>query len=255
MPPPMNNERAVLVWITAGADHIIEKLARVSNPSAQDRDPGGLIRYMLRHQHWSPFEMASMAIEIHTTRDIGRQILRHVSFRFQEFSQRYADATSTLPRAHPRAARARSEKNRQSSVPNTLPQETMEWWHDAQLQVQSLAERIFKEASERGIANEVARTVLPEGLTMTRMFMVGNIRSWLHFCALRMHPDTQLETRQLATYCWDLLALQMPVTCLAFRDALREGLHLPDSIQEGVRITISSMDAGLLKIPAPPSSS
>ncbi len=236
------NESAELVWITPNADRIIHHLARVSNPNAKPDDtPRNLIAYMLKHKHWSPFEMASMCLEVNTTRDIGRQLLRHVSFRFQEFSQRYADATQ-LPMAIPRQARAQDAKNRQNSIEGVLPVEVCEWWINEQVRLQIETQRVYREALQKGIAKEVARVVLMEGLTSTKMYLVGNIRSWMHFCQLRMDPDTQLETRRLARMCWKHLATHMPHSCKGLMTAIYQGMALSKEEQTKIEYVLHGMD-------------
>ena len=207
--------KAALVWATPDADKLVAYMARVSNPAAQDKDDAGrLIGYLIRHRHWSPFEMASLCIEIETTRDVGRQLLRHRSFAFQEFSQRYA-ATDALPPAPLREARMQDPKNRQASGV-CEDKFLLEWWQDWQHQVQHHAQRAYAAALRNGIAKEVARAVLPEGLTTSRMYMAGTLRSWLHFCALRMGPETQLETREVAAACWAIVREACPVTAAAW---------------------------------------
>lgn len=238
------NENAKLVWVTPAADLMVEELARVSNPTATVRESSTLISYLLKHKHWSPFEMASMCLQIDTTRDIGRQLLRHVSFRFQEFSQRYADATK-LVQAFPRPARAQDTKNRQNSIEGVLSADVCEWWLSEQLRLQEDTTAVYKAALEKGIAKEVARVVLMEGLTTTRMFIAGNIRSWLHFCQLRMDMDTQLETRRLAGMCWEVLAKQMPKTCKGLIRAMDDGLVLQPQEEVKLMYVIKAMADGV----------
>lgn len=205
-----------IVWATPDADNLVAYMARVSAPQNQDRHDTApkLIGYLIKHRHWSPFEMASMCLEIETTRDIGRQILRHRSFSFQEFSQRYA-SVDALPVALNREARLQDTKNRQNSVPcedDTLIRD----WEIAQYNVRDEADKAYKWAIENGIAKEVARAVLPEGLTMSRMYCAGTIRSWLHFCDLRRGNGTQKETREIADRAWEVLRASCPMICDAW---------------------------------------
>lgn len=187
-----------LIWITPDAEKLIVEMARVSNPTSASKgaNPERLIRYLKDHQHWSPFEMASACFEIDTTRDIARQILRHRSFSFQEFSQRYA-SPEVLPEVDPRECRMQDTKNRQSSLACDSTNIGYEW-SLRQLDVIGLAERHYQWALKAGIAKEVARAVLPEGLTPSRMYMAGTFRSWLHYCDLRCDDSTQKEHRMIA---------------------------------------------------------
>ena len=204
-----------LVWATPQADQIIASLARVSNPSNQESENiKGLLAYMLREGHVSPFEMANVCLEINTTRDIGRQILRHRSFSFQEFSQRYA-STDVLPAAPLRECRTQDVKNRQSSNETTNPR-LLEWWADAQSHVSRTAETVYGMALSKGIAKEQARAVLPEGLTSSRLYMNGTIRSWIHYLKSRLDPTTQKEHRVIAQQALVILRETAPVTMDAF---------------------------------------
>lgn len=205
---------ASLVWATPDAEELLAKIARVSNPANQDNPSfEGLIGYMIRHNHWSPFEMVSAVVEINTTRDIGRQILRHRSFSFQEFSQRYADAT-LLPPAELREARMQDTKNRQNSL-EVGPGPLADRWEILQHQVYDAAIERYKEALDVGIAKEQARALLPEGLTPTRMYMAGTLRSWLHYLRLRTGPETQKEHRLVAEAVREVLLPSFPVTFAA----------------------------------------
>lgn len=198
-----------LIWATPDGDNLIAYMARVSNPDAKRGDPAAkLIRYLITHQHWSPFEMADMCVEITTTRDIGRQLVRHRSFFFQEFSQRYADVTK-LPPATLRTARLQDPVNRQSSLPADDPY-MRKWWEQMQRGVEAVTQQVYERALARGVAKEVARAVLPEGLTPTKMYMKGSVRSWIHFCQLRMGNGTQAETQQVAAECYLLLSSSFP---------------------------------------------
>ena len=181
---------------------IIAYCARVSNPSNQSNTETSdrLLRYLIKNQHWSPFEMVSACIEIETTRDIARQILRHRSFSFQEFSQRYADPTQELSFVL-REARLQDPKNRQNSI---IPEQTqgyvnlIETWEDYQRQVIQAASQAYDWAIKQGIAKEQARAVLPEGLTVSRLYMNGTLRSWIHYIQLRSANGTQREHMLLA---------------------------------------------------------
>jgi thymidylate synthase (FAD) len=185
--------------------------ARVSNPSNQINTDTSekLIKYLIKHQHWSPLEMVSACLEIETTRDIARQILRHRSFSFQEFSQRYADPTKDLSFVL-REARLQDTKNRQNSVENTnLALAT--WWEERQKRVIREAEEAYAWAIENGIAKEQARAVLPEGLTVSRLYMNGTLRSWIHFIELRSANGTQKEHQEVARQCAKVIAEVFPL--------------------------------------------
>lgn len=198
-----------LIWITPDAERVIAYCARVSNPANQDNpDATKLLRYCIRNSHWSVFEMAGMCVEINTTRDIGRQILRHRSFHFQEFSGRY-QSYDALPDAPLRECRLQDTKNRQNSTP--VDDEELEaWWGAAQLRLNGEANRLYQEALKRGIAKEQARALLPEGLTPSRMYMHGTIRDWLHYVDLRSGNGTQKEHMEIAKVISDILRKQVP---------------------------------------------
>jgi len=205
-----------LVGVTApyaghnSAEDLIVHMARVSNPSNQgmNSDPARLIRYLIKNQHWSPFEMVNVVMEINTTRDIARQILRHRSFSFQEFSQRYADPTKDLG-FELREARLQDTKNRQNSIEinNT---ELQAEWNIKQVNIISEVKAAYDWAIENGIAKEQARVVLPEGNTQSRMYMNGTLRSWIHYCQLRMENGTQKEHKEVAVDCWEVIAQKFP---------------------------------------------
>lgn len=205
-----------LIWVTPNADKLVSYMARVSAPQNQGNEATApkLINYLIKHQHWSPFEMANLCLEINTTRDIARQLLRHRTFTFQEFSQRYADVNE-LPEAPFREARLQDHKNRQSSIPTT-DEVLSVWWKTAQDNIRASAETAYQIALEYGIAKEVARAVLPEGLTASRLYMNGTLRSWLHFCALRRGNGTQKETREIADEAWEILRAACPTICEAW---------------------------------------
>ena len=177
---------------------LIAFCARVSNPSNQFNTETSekLIKYLLKHKHFSPLEMVHACVEIETTRDIARQMLRHASFRFQEFSQRYADPTKELSFVL-RDARLQDDKNRQNSI-ITEDNELHEWWETAQQEVIALVKKHYVEAINRGIAKECARVILPEGNTVSKLYMAGSIRSWIHYIDVRADESTQLEHRVVA---------------------------------------------------------
>jgi len=193
------------------AQELIAYCARVSNPSNQlNTDTSEkLIRYLVKHQHWSPLEMVSACIEITTTRDIARQILRHRSFSFQEFSQRYADPTKDLNFVT-REARLQDPKNRQNSVP-VDDQLLQNEWYRAQQRVIYAAQREYEWAIKNGIAKEQARAVLPEGLIESRLYMNGTLRSWIHFIELRSSNGTQKEHQEIARACAKVIATIFPM--------------------------------------------
>jgi thymidylate synthase (FAD) len=200
------------------AQELIAYCARVSNPANQSNTETAekLIRYLVKHQHWSPLEMVSACLEITTTRDIARQILRHRSFSFQEFSQRYADPTAELDEAFVlREARFQDTKNRQNSVELDLENEEQKLlsyeWERAQKRVLYAVKKEYKWAIDNGIAKEQARAVLPEGLTVSRMYMNGTLRSWVHFISLRSGNGTQKEHMQIARECACVIAAIFPM--------------------------------------------
>jgi thymidylate synthase (FAD) len=189
------------------AEQLIAYCARVSNPANQDNpDSERLLKYLVKNKHWSPFEMVHIVMEIQTTRDIGRQILRHRSFSFQEFSQRYAEVQEM---SEPREARLQDTKNRQNSI-ETDNNDLQNSWNLVQNEMLLAAKTYYEWAIKNGIAKELARAVLPEGLTMSRMYMSGSLRSWIHYCELRMANGTQKEHRELATQCWNIITEQFP---------------------------------------------
>ena len=191
-----------------GAEGLIAYTARVSNPSGQMNDETAprLLAYLIKNKHWSPFEMVSMTIEISTSRGIAQQILRHRSFSFQEFSQRYAQATEIVE--YP--ARRQDVKNRQNSI-DDLMQADKDWFRDAQKEIATASLTKYDEALARGIAKEQARFLLPIG-TATKLYMSGTARSWIHYIQLRADPATQLEHREIAEGCKAIFAEQFPCT-------------------------------------------
>jgi thymidylate synthase (FAD) len=188
-------------------EELIAYCARVSSPDNQDNKSTAdkLLKYCIRNSHWSIFEMVDATIEIVCTRDIGRQILRHRSFSFQEFSQRYAEAIN-FTRGE---ARLQDTKNRQNSI-EIVDKELRDLWEKMQTDVLILAKKNYKHALNIGIAKEVARKILPEGLTKSRMYMKGSLRSWLHYCDLRRGNGTQKEHRLIADSCWEILSNEFP---------------------------------------------
>jgi len=194
---------------------LIAYTARVSNPANQSNleTAPRLLRYLIKENHWSPFEMVHMTIEIKTTRDIARQILRHRSFSFQEFSQRYAVATEF----ETREARLQDEKNRQNSVV-TDDKELNEWWQMLQKKVRGQAELAYTDALKKGVAKEQARALLPEGLTQSTLYMAGSLRSWIHYCELRRGHGTQKEHMEVADKCWEIIRVHFPDIVKALED-------------------------------------
>ena len=191
--------------IATSHDNLIEEvamMARVSNPSNQHNTETSekLVKYLIKHKHWSPFEMVSLTLEINTTRDIAHQIVRHRSFAFQEFSQRYADPAAMGYPFEIRETRLQDEKNRQNSV-ETDDILLNQHWIQQQKRVTDIANYAYKWAIENGIAKEQARTVLPEGLTKTRLYMAGTLRSWIHYIDVRSTPGTQKEHMDIAREC------------------------------------------------------
>jgi thymidylate synthase (FAD) len=206
------------------ANELIAYAARVSNPVNQNNEKTApkLLRYLIKENHWSPFEMVSVTMEIKTTRDISRQILRHRSFSFQEFSQRYAESTGFIDE---REARTQHPKNRQLSL--TFEDEgeqrrLQEKFNMLQKRVVRQAQEAYKDALESGVAKEQARALLPEGLTETTLYMAGTLRSWIHYCDLRRGHGTQLEHSVIADKCWDVLSTHFPDVVKAVEDAKSE---------------------------------
>jgi thymidylate synthase (FAD) len=190
---------------------LIAFCARVSNPSNQSNKETSekLIRYLIEHSHWSPLEMVSMCLEITTTRDIARQILRHKSFSFQEFSQRYADPTKELDFVI-REARLQDPKNRQNSIEVERPL-LQEQWEMHQQEIIELAKNKYEWAIRSGIAKEQARAVLPEGLTVSKMYVNGTVRSWIHYIQVRSDVSTQKEHREIALRCAEVITKVFPM--------------------------------------------
>jgi thymidylate synthase (FAD) len=200
------------------SEELIAWAARVSNPSNQNNTATAskLIQYLIKNHHWSPFEIVHISMEIRTTRDIARQILRHRSFSFQEFSQRYADPTKELNFVT-REARLQDKKNRQNSIKSEdsgLHQD----WNVLQLSLIKEAKKAYKWAINNGVAKEQARAVLPEGLTESVIIMAGTLRSWIHYCQLRMDKATQKEHREVAEMCWAVIGSHFPNIIEAYKE-------------------------------------
>ena len=199
-----------LVWVTPAAEHLIGKMARVSNPANQDNpDVTKLIRYLIRHKHWSPFEMVNMCLEVNTTRAIAAQVLRHRSFSFQEFSQRYAPAMElVIPEL-----RRQDSKNRQNSTDDLDPM-VIEFCTGQIEKLYRDADAIYEYMLNHDVAKECARAVLPLN-TATKLYMSGTVRSWLHYCDLRRGNGTQKEHMQIADSAYHILKSQLPLVSSA----------------------------------------
>lgn len=211
--------------ITSGREDIVAYCARVSNPANQSNENiEGLLRYCMRHGHWSVFEMTNAVLEVETTRDIARQLLRHRSFSFQEFSQRYADV-NTISMGDPftiRETRTQDNKNRQNSfeVDLTKPEdrELNNMWVAQQWKAMRASKEAYQWALSNGIAKEQARAVLPEGLTMSRLYVNGTLRSWIHFIKVRSDKSTQKEHREIAEQAFNVLSTVFPITMGALNE-------------------------------------
>ena len=207
---------AKLIWVTPDAEQLIGKIARVSNPKNEDNpNVEGLLKYLIKHKHWSPFEMASMCVEIHTTRAIAPQILRHRSFSFQEFSQRYAIPTDTFATVLP-DLRRQDTKNRQNSIDDIKP-ETQEYFKQRIDDHFRQGVQLYESMLHSDIAKECARSVLPLN-TVTRLYMSGTIRSWLHYVDLRGDNGTQKEHMSIARSVGEILATELPTIAQAMWD-------------------------------------
>lgn len=207
---------ASLTWITPNAERVVIECARVSSdPSVAHKPDEDLLRYLLVKEHWSPFEMVNICFDVYTTRDIGRQILRHWTIRPQEFSQRYQDISVMAKNPILRECRMQHAKNRQASVKND-DLDLAGWWMESQQEVWDKAFEVYQEALGAGIAKEVARTVLPEGMTPTRMYLNAPLRSVIHFCRLR-HVDrgAQQEVHDIAQHMRLIVAQHMPTIAAA----------------------------------------
>ena len=201
---------AKLIWVTPNAEEMITRMARVSAPKNQDNMETApkLLRYLIKHKHWSPYEMANLCVEINTTRAISPQIIRHRSFSFQEFSQRYAD-TSELGSAVIPHLRRQDFKNRQNSI-DDLSSDAIGSYYRRISKLYEDAEHLYREMVSSGVAKECARSVLPLS-TQTRLFMNGTIRSWIHYLQLRCHESTQAEHREIAESIKRIFCKEFPV--------------------------------------------
>ena len=202
------------------AEELVAYAARVSNPANQSnkKTAGKLVHYLIKENHWSPLEMVHITMQITTTRDISRQIIRHRSFSFQEFSQRYAQSETFSTRM----ARMQDPKNRQNSIElkgmddfgkggnKTTDERLYEQWNMKQREVINKSNEVYKWALDNGIAKEQARAVLPEGNTETTLYMAGSLRSWIHYCELRRGNGTQKEHMLIADQCWDIIGTHFP---------------------------------------------
>jgi thymidylate synthase (FAD) len=200
---------AALISVTPDAESTMAYIARVSSPNQENPEYARLLKYCIDHQHWSVFEHAFMTVEIGTSRMISAQILRHRSFTFSEFSQRYAEPMEFVSYS----ARRQAEKNRQSSI-DDLPAEDQLWWDKKQREHWYLALDDYQTAIAKGIAKECARSILPMN-TRTRIYMTGSVRSWIHYIQLRTQPDTQQEHREIAERCKKIFKAEFPVVSTA----------------------------------------
>jgi len=210
------SQQVRLVWVTPEAEKLIAYMARVSNPKNQDNEATApkLLKYLLKNKHFSPFEMVNVCVEIETTRDIARQILRHRSFTFQELSQRYAVSEGFIQNSQ---ARLQDTKNRQNSL-YTDDISLQNWFEGAQRRLVNEAKFLYSAALDKGIAKECARVFLPEGLTVSKMYMQGTLRSWLHYVDIRTDASTQKEHRDVALQCAKILEEHFPNVMEAFND-------------------------------------
>ena len=201
----MQNNSVKLIWITPDAEKMIAFITRVSNFKNQDNPKyKGLIKYCLREGHWSPFEMANMTLEIETTRGISAQIIRHRSFSFQEFSQRYSDIQEIMPIE----IRRQDTKNRQNSIDN-LPSETINWFNHESEQLNNQIQQFYKDCLDKDIAKECARFIMPMS-SKTKLYMNGTIRSWIHYIQLRTDNGTQKEHMDIANQAKDIFCKELP---------------------------------------------
>lgn len=218
----MTQPSAITGCHTAG--DLIAYAARVSNPANQNnlKTAKKLLSYLIRENHWSPFEMVSVTMEITTTRDISRQILRHRSFSFQEFSQRYAVSESFTTKRQARKAHPTNRQLSEVDEDSVRQRKAQEVFNEMQAEVARVAKDHYEMALNTGIAKEQARALLPEGLTETTLYMSGTLRSWIHYCDLRMGNGTQIEHAEVAEKCWDILGGHFPDVVKAVEEN-REG--------------------------------
>ena len=197
------------VWATPEGEALVAYMARVSNPGNQNNPTSApkLLKYLVQNNHWSPVEMVNICMEIETTRDIDRQMIRHRSFSFQEFSQRYAEVPQDGFEYS--EARLQDSKNRQNSLESN-DTELKDWWTASQHKVVLYTEGLYQQALDKGIAKEVARKLLPEGLTQSKLYMNGTLRSWLHYVGIRCDEATQKEHREVAILCKQEIAKAFP---------------------------------------------
>lgn len=200
-----------LIHKTDNAEKLLAYMARVSSPNQDNPDKEKLIKYLIEHKHWSPFEMINLCVEIRTSRAIAQQILRHRSFSFQEFSQRYS--TIDPQEFEYYGARRQDKTNRQNSI-DDLPDEVDNWFLGAQEEVTQLAFKLYYEALDKGIAKECSRFLLPLS-TQTKIYMNGSLRSWIHYIQLRQEESTQLEHREIALECKRIFCEQFPIVAKA----------------------------------------
>lgn len=196
-----------LIWVTPNAEEHILHCARVNvHEEVQKSKNTNLINYLIKHKHWSPFEMASMCVEVETSRDISRQVIRHRSFSYQEFSQRYhkVDLNPLI-----REGRLQDKKNRQNSLETEDP-ELHEQWNSMQIELWNKSIDLYNRSLELGIAKEQARALLPEGLTKTKYYQSGTLRSFIHYCQVRMDPTTQKEHREIGKAIWKIMGREFP---------------------------------------------
>ena len=209
----MSNQQVKLVHITEKAEEHIAYCARVSSPNQENPEYAKLLAYCIRHKHWSVFEMATMCVEITTSRAIAQQILRHRSFSFQEFSQRYA-AVSDVQIYE---ARRQDDKNRQNSI-DDLSDETKQWFYEEQNKIWDASKDIYDQAISKGIAKECARFLLPLNV-QTKMYMIGSVRSWIHYLEIRTAKGTQLEHKEIADKIMVIFKEQLPIIAKALNFA------------------------------------
>ena len=214
-----------LIWATPNGEQLLSYIAKVSNPARQDDPAPRLIRYLMEHGHWSPFEMVNVCFEVNTTRDIGRQFLRHWTMRPQEFSQRYQDVT-VLGEPTFRDARMQHPTNRQASIPCTDP-ELQTWWDHAQGQVWGLAVETYRQALARGISKEVARVVMPEGMTPSTLYFNAPLRTILHMVPVRSKAHgAQDEAVEVAKAVAGLVKDEFPDTFAAWKEFVLQGIDV-----------------------------
>jgi len=205
-----------LIWSTPNGDNLVGYMARVSNTNARPEDPSDrLINYLIRHKHWSPFEMVNACVELEIPRDIGRQLLRHRSFSFQEFSGRYAEY---IDLANYREGRLQDASNRQSSLPIDDVEKEARWLSLVSV-VRGVCLWAYRTALDMGIAKEVARVLLPEGLVPSKMYVNGTLRSWIHYWQVRTGPETQKEHRDIALKTKEIILEQYPELAKALQGA------------------------------------